>query len=169
MAGFYDTYHADTPLTAWPYNPIRDAGLAQVDDGGGYPTCLQWWSDGERGLRSRLVALVDPNVLTRLGHWAGFLSQSEVDDSMIRPVVSPEQQTMNQGAFYTDYGDQIDKRFSNGVARATVDLGLMMGSLAVFRAMDTMRQALPMVLSLFKMALVICVPLVLVINKALHC
>lgn len=162
MAGFYDTYHAKTPLTAWPYDPTRDVGLAQVDDGGGYPTCQQWWSDEDRGLRSRLLALVDPDLLTRIGHWAGFLSQDEVDDSVIRVVVSPKQQNMNQGAVYTDYGGQIDKRFSNGVARATGDLGLMMGSLPTFPAMDVMRQALPMVLSLLQMGLVICIPLVLV-------
>ena len=162
--GFYDTYHAKTPLAAWPYDAMRDAGLAQVDNGGGYPICTQWWSDANRGLRSRLLALVDPGLLTRLGHWAGFLTQNEVDNSVIRAIVAPWQQKMNHGAVYTDYGGQIDKRFSNGVARATGDFGLMIGSLAVFPAMDVMRQALPMVLSLLKMALVICIPLVLLIG-----
>ena len=55
-AGFYDTYHSNTPRTAWPYDATRDAGLAQVDSGGGYPTCRQWWSDGGSGLRARLLA-----------------------------------------------------------------------------------------------------------------
>lgn len=163
-AGFYDTFHAKTPLTAWPYDATRDAGLAQVDDGGGYPGCQQWWSDGDRGLRSRLVALVDPSLLSRFGQWAGFLTQNQVDDSIIRTVVSPRQQKMNQGAVYTDYGGQIDKRVSNGVARAAGDIGLMAGSLVTFPGMDVMRQALPMVLSLLKMGLIICIPLVLLIG-----
>jgi len=163
-AGFYDTFHAKTPLTAWPYDATRDAGLAQVDDGGGYPTCEQWWSDDNRGLRSRLLALVDPSLLSRFGQWAGFLAQNEVDDSIIRTVIAPRQQKMNQGAVYTDYGGQIDKRISNGVARATGDVGLMAGSLVAFPGMDVMRQALPMVLSLLKMGLVICIPLVLLIG-----
>src|SRR5690606_1167451 len=44
------------------------------------------------------------------------------------------------------------------------NIGMSAGSLGFFPAMDVMRQALPMVLSLLKMALVICIPLVLVIG-----
>jgi hypothetical protein len=39
-----------------------------------------------------------------------------------------------------------------------------MGSLAYFPAMDVVRQALPMVLSFLKMALTICIPLILVVG-----
>ena len=81
---------------------------------------------------------------------------------MIRAVVSPQQQKMNQGAVYSDYGGQIEKTLPNVVTRGAGDLGLTMGSLGFFPAMDVVRQALPMVLSLLKMALVICIPLVLV-------
>jgi TraG-like protein, N-terminal region len=162
--GFYDTYHARTPRMAWPYDDVRDAGLAQVDSGAGYPTCRQWWSEGSKGLRSRLLTQVDPDLLSRIGRWAGFLSQNQVDDSVIRTVVSPRQQKMNQGAVYTDYGGQIDKTLPNVATRGASDLGLAVGSLAVLPAMDAVRQALPMVLSLLKMALVICIPLVLLIG-----
>jgi hypothetical protein len=162
--GFYDTYRAKTPRTAWPYDATRDAGLAQVDSGGGYPSCRQWWTDGGQGLRSRLLAQVDPDLLTRIGRWAGFLSQSEVNDSVIRAVVSPRQQKMNQGAVYTDYGGQIDRTLPNIVTRGASDLGLTVGSLGFFPAMDVVRQALPMVLTMLKMALVICIPLVLLIG-----
>jgi hypothetical protein len=85
-----------------------------------------------------------------------------VNDSVIRAVVSPRQQKMNQGSVYTDYGGQIEKTLPNVVTRGAGDLGLTMGSLGFFPAMDVVRQALPMVLSLLKMALVICIPLVLV-------
>jgi hypothetical protein len=163
-AGFYDTYHARTPRIAWPYDETRDAGLAQVDSGGGYPTCRQWWSDDGKGLRARLLAQVDPDLLSRIGRWAGFLSQREVDDSVVRAIASPRQQKMNQGAVYTDYGGQIDKTLPNTVARSAGDLGLAVGSLAFLPAMDAVRQALPMVLSLLKMALVICIPLVLLLG-----
>jgi len=135
-----------------------------VDSGGGYPSCRQWWADGSRGLRSRLLAQVAPDLLTRVGRWAGFLSQSEINDSVIRAVVSPRQQKMNQGAVYTDYGGQIDKTLPNVVTRGTSDLALTVGSLGFFPAMDVVRQALPMVLTMLKMALVICIPLVLLIG-----
>ncbi|ENY9926785.1 TPA: conjugal transfer protein TraG N-terminal domain-containing protein [Pseudomonas aeruginosa] len=163
-AGFYDSYRSKTPRDAWPFDATRDAGLAQVPGGGGYPTCRQWWSDGGQGLRARLLAQVDPNLLTRLAGWAGFLSQAEVNDSVIRAVASPRQQKLNRGAVYTDYGGQIDMTLPNIVTRAASDVGLTVGSLGYFPAMDVVRQALPMVLSLLKMALVICIPLVLLIG-----
>ncbi|MDP5451084.1 conjugal transfer protein TraG N-terminal domain-containing protein [Bordetella sp. 2513F-2] len=163
-AGFYDSYRSRTPRDAWPFDATRDAGLAQVPGGGGYPTCRQWWSDGGHGLRARLLAQVDPNLLTRLAGWAGFLSQAEVNDSVIRAIASPRQQKLNQGAVYTDYGGQIDMTLPNIVTRAVSDVGLTVGSLGYFPAMDVVRQALPMVLSLLKMALVICIPLVLLIG-----
>jgi hypothetical protein len=163
-AGFYDSYRSRTPRDAWPFDATRDAGLAQVPGGGGYPTCRQWWSDGGHGLRARLLAQVDPNLLTRLAGWAGFLSQAEVNDSVIRAIASPRQQKLNQGAVYTDYGGQIDMTLPNIVTRAASDVGLTVGSLGYFPAMDVVRQALPMVLSLLKMALVICIPLVLLIG-----
>ena len=134
-------------------------GLAQVGSGGGYPTCRQWWADGGNGLRARLLGQVDPNLLNRLAGWAGFLSRAEVDDSVIRAIASPRQQKLNQGSVYTDYGGQIDKTLPNIVTRATGDVGMAVGAIAAFPAMDVVRQSLPMVLALLKMALVICIPL----------
>ena len=163
-AGYYDTYRANTPRDGWPYDSNRDAGLAQVPSGAGYPTCRQWWSAGGNGLRARLLGQVDPGLLTRLAGWAGFMSRTEVDDSVIRAIASPRQQKLNQGAVYADYGGQIEKSLPNIVTRAAGDVGLAVGSLGFFPAMDVVRQALPMVLSLLKMALVICIPLVLVIG-----
>ncbi len=35
---------------AWPYDASRDDGLSDTD-GGGYPTCRDWWTDGDAGLK----------------------------------------------------------------------------------------------------------------------
>ncbi|RMX06772.1 conjugal transfer protein TraG [Corticibacter populi] len=161
--GFYDTYRSRTPREGWPYDSTRDAGLAEVPSGAGYPTCRQWWADGN-GLRARLLDQVDPGLLTRIGGWAGFLSQDQVNDSVIRAIASPRQQNVNRGAVYTDYGGQIEMTLPNIVTRAAGDVGLAVGSLAYFPAMDVVRQALPMVMALLKMALVICIPMVLLIG-----
>lgn len=161
--GFYDTYRAKTPREGWPYDSTRDAGLAEVPSGAGYPSCQQWWSDGN-GLHARLLGQVDPSLLTRIGGWAGFLSQDQVNDSVIRAIASPRQQKLNQGTVYSDYGGRIEKNLPNIATRAVSDVGLTVGSVAFFPAMDAMRQSLPMVLALLKMALVICIPLVLVIG-----
>lgn len=162
-AGYYDTYRARTPREGWPYDATRDAGLAEVLSGAGYPTCNQWWS-GSNGLRARLLGQVDPSLLTRIGAWAGFLSQEQVDDSVIRAIASPRRQKLNMGSVYSDYGGQIEMTLPNVATRAASDVGLALGSLAYFPAMDAVRQGLPMVLSLLKLALVICIPLVLVIG-----
>ncbi|MBI0473683.1 conjugal transfer protein TraG, partial [Pectobacterium parmentieri] len=97
--------------------------LAQVPSGAGYPSCRQWWSDGGNGLRARLLAQVDPSLLSRIANWAGFISRAEVDDSVIRALASPRQQKLNQGSVYTDYGGQIDKTLPNIVTRAAGDIG----------------------------------------------
>ncbi|KGA43392.1 conjugal transfer protein TraG N-terminal domain-containing protein [Pectobacterium brasiliense] len=162
--GFYDTYRAKTPREGWAYDSTRDAGLAQVPSGAGYPSCRQWWSDGGNGLRARLLAQVDPSLLSRIANWAGFISRAEVDDSVIRALASPRQQKLNQGSVYTDYGGQIDKTLPNIVTRAAGDIGMTIGGIAAFPALDVVRQALPMVLALLKMALVICIPLVLLVG-----
>ena len=162
--GFYDTYHASSALAAWPYDSVRDAGLAEVTGGGGYPTCREWWLDSSRGLRARLLDKVEPDLLTRFTSWAGFLSADQVGDSVVRVVASPRQQVMNRGAVYTDYGGQIDMSIPNMTTRVASDIGLTLGSLAYFPAMDVVRQALPMVLSFLKMALVICIPLLMLIG-----
>lgn len=163
-AGYYDTYRARAPRDGWAYDSNRDAGLAQVPSGAGYPTCRQWWNDSGNGLRARLLDQVDPSLLNRLAGWAGFLSRTEVDDSVIRTIASPRQQKLNQGSVYTDYGGQIDKTLLNVINRAASDVGMAVGGLAYFPAMDVVRQALPMVLAFLKMALVICIPIVLLIG-----
>lgn len=163
-AGYYDSYRSSTPRTAWPYNSSRDAGLAQVNNGGGYPNCKQWWSDSSKGLRARILAQVEPGLLSRFGKWLHLSSQQEVDDGVVRAVASPRQQNMNKGHVYTDYGGQIGMILPNAAARTAGNVGMAVGSLAYFPSMDVMRQALPMVLSFLKMALVICIPLVLVMG-----
>ncbi|MDD1148838.1 conjugal transfer protein TraG N-terminal domain-containing protein [Pseudomonas sp. TNT2022 ID357] len=162
--GYYDTYRSSTPRDAWAYNTSRDAGLAQVPSGGGYPVCQDWWTSGSNGLRARVLQQVDPDLHMRLAFWAGFMPRQDLDDSVIRTLVSPRQQKLNQGEVYTDYGGQVEKTVPNIVARGAGDLGLAVGSLGAFPAMDVVRQAVPMVLSLLKMALVVCIPLILMLG-----
>lgn len=162
--GFYDAYRSRAPREEWPFDAGRDAGLAEVPSGGGYPTCTQWWSDSQVGLRARLLQQVEPNLLQQFRQWAGFLTSEEVDNAVIRAVASPRQQIVNQGEGYTDYGGQIGMTLPNIASRIVSDIGVMIGTLGFVPAMDVVRQALPMVLSLLKMAIVICMPMVLLVG-----
>lgn len=131
-AGFYDSYRSSTPRDDWPYQSSRDAGLAQVPSGGGYPNCKQWWTEGGKGLRARLLNQVEPSLLNRVASWAGFMSRAEVDDGVIRAIAAPRQQKLSQATVYTDYGGQIDKTLPNIVTRGASDVGLAVGAVAAF-------------------------------------
>ncbi len=100
--------------------------------------------------------------MTSFLKWAKWLNQDEVTEAVIRQVISPSSQV--KGNVYTDYGGQVGGTVWNGLARAGGTLGVAMGSLAYFPAMDMVRQALPMVMSFLKMAMVICIPMVLIIG-----
>lgn len=167
-SGYYSDgasgFRSHTPRVAWPYDATRDAGLAQTTGGGGYPTCTQWWSDGSIGLRSRLLAQVSPNLLSKVGQWAKFMTQDEVNDSIIRDLVSPRKQQLTQGQVYADYGGQVGGSVANDITRLAAAAGQGLGALAFYPAMDSVRQAAPMVMSFLKMALIICIPFVLVIG-----
>ncbi|OWJ04981.1 conjugal transfer protein TraG N-terminal domain-containing protein, partial [Pseudomonas aeruginosa] len=110
----------------------------------------------------RIKGQVDPDLMTSFLKWAKWLNQDEVSEAVIRQVISPSSQV--KGNVYTDYGGQVGGTIWNGLARAGGTLGVAMGSLAYFPAMDMVRQALPMVMSFLKMAMVICIPMVLVIG-----
>ncbi|MHA5866806.1 conjugal transfer protein TraG N-terminal domain-containing protein, partial [Pseudomonas aeruginosa] len=110
----------------------------------------------------RIKDQVDPDLMTSFLKWAKWLNQDEVTEAVIRQVISPSSQV--KGNVYTDYGGQVGGTVWNGLARAGGTLGVAMGSLAYFPAMDMVRQALPMVMSFLKMAMVICIPMVLVIG-----
>lgn len=161
-SGYYDTDYSKTPRASWPYNSTRDVALPQVSGGGGYPTCKQWWSDSGVGLQDRIKAQVSPDLMTRMLGWAKWLSPEDVTDSLVRQLVSPSNQV--KGDVYSDYGGQINGTVWNGAARAAGTLGVALGSMAYFPAMDMVRQALPMVMAFLKMAMVICIPLVLIVG-----
>ena len=160
--GYYDTDYSKTPRTAWPYDQKRDAGLPQVSGGGGYPACKQWWSSPYIGVQARIKTQVDPDLITKFLGWAKWLTSDQVNEAFVRQLVSPSSQI--QGDVYSDYGGQINGTVWNGMARAGGTLGIALGSLAYFPGMDMVGQALPMVVAFLKMAMVICMPLVLVVG-----
>ncbi len=159
--GYYADLHSSTPREGWEYDEVRDAGLARVPSGAGYPTCEQWWAQENEGLRARLLQQVDPTLMERITGWATFMSPDQVGNSVIRAIATPSGQTVNRGEVYPDYGGRIGPSLTHVTNRAASDIGLTFGSLTYLPSMDVVRQALPIVLSLLKMALVICIPLVL--------
>jgi len=60
--GYYDHDHSHSPRATWPYDVSRDDGLSDTG-GGGYPSCKEWWADGDAGLKNRLLKQVDTTLL----------------------------------------------------------------------------------------------------------
>ncbi|RMT08500.1 hypothetical protein ALP54_05886, partial [Pseudomonas amygdali pv. lachrymans] len=98
--------------------------------------CTQWWSDANIGLRARLLAQVSPDLLSKLAQWAKFMTQTEVNDSVIRDLVSPRKQQLTQGQVYADYGGQVGGSVANDVTRLTATVGQAAGALMMYPAMD---------------------------------
>lgn len=162
QTGYYDTDHARSPRSAWPYDSNRDAGLANTGNGG-YPTCKQWWSDADVGLKPRLLAQVQPDV------WQTFqklvYSKEIYEEAVLRTLVSPRNMTVSQGGrTYPGYGGNTDPTLTNTLTRTGALFGHSLASLAAFPAFDSLRQALPMVQAILLMTLVVCIPLVTVFS-----
>ncbi len=157
-AGYFDTDHALSPHSAWPYNTSRDVGLADTG-AGGYPSCKQWWADDTVGLKPRLLQLPAPDI------WTAFKkigqSQAVYDEAALSSLVSESNMQVSQnGRVYSGYCGNVDGTVANTAARLASSAGNILGSIAAFPAFDSVRQVLPMVQALLQMALVICIALI---------
>lgn len=155
--GYYDIDHARSPRSRWSYNSQRDSGLPNTGSGG-YPTCKQWWSDADIGLRSRVLTLVKPSVSQS---FQKIYHKDQYEESVLRAIVSPRNLEVSQfGRTYPGYGGNVDITLMNQISRDTGTLGHALASFSAFPAFDTVRQALPMVQAILLMALTICIPLI---------
>ncbi len=160
--GYYDSDHAQSPHREWPYDSNRDAGLYDTGNGG-YPTCREWWSDNSRGLRVRALRLVTPDLSQQLQRLA---QPKEVyEQAVLRSLVSQRNMQVSQdGRVYPGYGGSTVGLLSDNAIRSLSALGNAVGSAFILPALDSVRQALPMVQAILMMALVICCPLITLLS-----
>lgn len=165
--GYYDTDRSRSPRVDWPYDETRDVSLPRTSNGAGYPTCRQWWSDGQVGLRAKLVKELSPSLLSKLSSWLSGRSVGEVEDATLRELVSPRQQsmTMSPGQIFQNYGSSArGGSLNQGLNKLATNTGLALGSFSNFPAMNALRAALPMVQSFLIMGTIIGLPLLLLIS-----
>jgi len=165
--GYFDTDRSRTPRASWPYDESRDVSLPRLENGAGYPTCKQWWSDSGVGLRERLIQQVDPSLLTQLKGWLTGRSSNEIEDATLRELVSPRQQSMSMspGQVYQDYGSSArGGSINQGLNNLATNTGLALGSFSNFPAMNALRAALPMVQAFLIMGIIISLPLILLVS-----
>lgn len=162
--GFYDSFHAGRPVEGFPYNAERDQSRPGTGPGqSGYPTCEEWWSADDVGLRARLHEEVDP------GFWDGFRSvftSSDAEDYVIRRMVSPRSgaATGNLDQAVVGYRDLDGGGLLDSIVSGGAMVGGAMAMLPFQAGMDMLKQALPMIQSALVMAIIICLPFVIVIS-----
>ncbi|HHC4587782.1 TPA: conjugal transfer protein TraG N-terminal domain-containing protein [Klebsiella pneumoniae] len=162
--GYYDHDHSRSPRAAWPYDASRDDGLSDTG-GGGYPACKEWWSDGDAGLKNRLLKQVDTTLWQRLQKLGQ--SKEEYEEAVLRSLVSPRNMQVSQGGLvYNGFGGSAGDNLSQTqlLSRVGGIIGTGLSSYALFPAFDNVRQALPMVQAFLEMALVICIPVILLFS-----
>lgn len=165
--GYYDTDRSRTPRVSWSYDEERDLSLPRLDNGAGYPSCRQWWSDSGIGLRDRLLQQIGPSLLGRLQGWLTGHSTNEIEDAALRELVSPRLQSMSMapGQIYQEYGSSSrGSSIMHGLNNMATNTGLALGTLSNFPALNALRTALPMVQAFLIMGVIISLPLILLVS-----
>lgn len=167
--GFYDIYRAKLPRSYWSYDATRDAGLPNTGKGG-FPSCREWWADGNVGLKTRLLEQVNPSILTKIQSL--WTNDGDYTDMVVRRLVSPQNMTVSSGRVYGGYGASSQFGLSVDSTENTIGfttfvagaLGSTAGGMLMAPAFDSIKQALPMVQGLILLAITIGIPLVTVFS-----
>ncbi|MGJ8517617.1 conjugal transfer protein TraG N-terminal domain-containing protein [Carnimonas bestiolae] len=171
-SGYYDSFYALNPVPGFPYNASRDEARPNTGPGQpGYPSCNEWWASGDNSLYSRLHGQIDTTVWDGLSAAASFFSggAQTTTDAAIRRLVSPRSGAANgnQKGIVAGYnspaGDTTDN-IVDAVSSVAGIAGAVTGTIFGKAGMDMLRQALPMVQYILIMAVVICLPFVIVIS-----
>jgi len=160
--GYYDSFYSPRPITGFPYNADRDEARPSTGPGQpGYPSCREWWSDSSEGLAARIKDQVDTTVWSRMQSF--FPGTSSAEEYMIRRMVSPRSGAANGNTSQASIGY---RSLDGGVDGAVVAVAGMAGNALAtvpFRAgMDSLKQSLPMIQGILLMAIIICLPFVMV-------
>lgn len=176
--GYYDAIQASTPQRLFPYTEPRDEGYAPGLDGGGYPTCAEWWQHGTNGLRARLAKQIDPTLGERVkGAFSKIFGNTDTTDALVRSLVSPA--NMGRSGDTSQMFSTQAKSTRGGVGGVTAwardSIQNFIGNMSHYGPMgserwkaeaahQSLRHTLEMFQSLAYMVLVVTLPLVLVFS-----
>ncbi|WP_426879098.1 conjugal transfer protein TraG N-terminal domain-containing protein [Glaesserella parasuis] len=159
--GFYDVYRAKSPIPYWTYDTVRDIGLPNTGNGG-FPSCKEWWSNSDVGLKKRILEQVDVDVLTRVKKiWS---NNKEYENIIVRSIVRPQNLSISSGQVYNGYGGSTDPGFFDATMRTVGTLSNLATGVFTFPAFDSVRQSLPMIHGLLLLAITIAIPILTVFS-----
>ena len=180
----YSGIQALDPVPSFPYKESRDKSYNDIwaerlraePKQHAYPTCQEWWTDGQYGLRNRLAGEIEKHspeiyrdVMQPQG-WFDTLFKGEKTpeqrkDMLVRRALSTENINAT-GRTTRGYGAVIDSanhrdfeaKVWGGVAGSA---GLLVGRAFLEPAFFIVREALPMFQALLLSAIIIAIPMVL--------
>lgn len=172
--GFYDRYRPQEGIPGWPYNAARDTDyppelVSQYDTANmGRPYCKEWWEDGSRGLRRKLIDSFDagllegylPEAAARQGR-----STTELEDELLRRLVTVSHANAPLGtALVPSYNEGRGFSFVDRISRWFAGAGLTLESLSFSPMMSAVRVALPIIQALVLFAMYAFMGIVLVVG-----
>jgi hypothetical protein len=196
--GYYDQLRPSKPIKAFPYSvaggddvkgpdleAIRDSNGSSLVAGSGWPTCDNWWSNGEYGLRDRLLADIKNKGLKdgsrdAYAAVAGTLfdTQRQSDDALLQAAVAipgkKETYALNN-SLNTSYSQDVAAD-GNTMTAALTNLPsgmgelLAQGNMAYNTLTATMqaraiRAGAPVVQSIVLMMLILTIPLIMLFSQ----
>ncbi|MWP61588.1 conjugal transfer protein TraG N-terminal domain-containing protein [Gilliamella sp. Pas-s25] len=179
-SGYYDSFRSQNPQKDWPYDEQRDVGLTPGDGNTGYPSCKAWWSESKVGLKKKIIdninkqIKIESNEKTRTGNlnpninkfsfWEWVTkSKEELDEIVLRSVLSPKKMLATADYMFIDYGNK-DPSASQQIGSAIASTGIFFKSMTTFIEIDALRQAAPMIQSVLLMSVIILLPIIIVIG-----
>ena len=187
--GYYDVLRSRRERPAFPPDPVRDAGLD-----GSHPTCAEWWRDGARGLRARLLAEIDPATRDELVYGANArfrtenpgASVAELEDVLLRKYLA-HRAGDRIGVSSVSYEPGVAESYRmgaaarhvpfDGVVTATADvvddvlsmgaagLGMVLQGPGNVAAGVAIREGMPIFLALLLMVFVAVLPFLMVFGR----
>lgn len=165
-AGYYDSFYASRPIPGFPFDMSRDQARPGTGPGKpGYPTCNEWWSEDDAGLMDRLIAQVDTSL------WSEFQSifpgNASAEEYMVRRMVSPRSGAANGNTAtavngYSNLGGGFSDSVTDAALTAAGHVGNQLIRIPFQTGMTNVKQSLEMIQGLLLMAIIICLPIVLV-------
>jgi|GEM_PF-1940344 len=192
QTGYYDQLRPSKPIKAMPYSTLRgddvmgpDLEATPLNPGPGWPTCDQWWSSNDGGLRQRLLGDIKNKGLgdqakDAYAAVAGTLfdTQRQSDDALLQAAVAipgkRESYAVNN-SLNTTYAQDVAaegntmwatlKNLPSGMASLGADLNLAYNTLVATMQARAIRAGAPVVQSIVLMMFILAIPLVMLFSQ----
>ena len=172
-AGYYDRYQAGESIPGFPFQATKTGNTAIGRDSAyyntdlpkpqwGYPLCSEWWSDSQNGLRTKVLAEIEPTVLNDITQamTAQGLTQREVDDYSARLLLEIKESSVQVGPDSSSAGF-----LKNPAGQTAGAIGLKLEKITLFPKIILLKQASPIVQSLLLMIVYVTLPFILVFSS----